>query len=187
MRDIYIYIVCFLRRSSVFGTAKYFCGVGATALRAKGSGFAHNPMTSLARGSFEKDTPNALSIPPSAVGVPEDCWPCSNARTSRKLERQRRPYATFSPQIPYWLGWHLSRRDASIRAAIPPPYARRAVISIEDKFLHSRVVTIVSNICIYRPIGRIVESSGRISFGESLGEECKCRTRLRPIYSKIRL
>ena len=98
--------VCFLRRSSVFGTAKYFCGVGGTALRAKGSGFAHNPMTSLARGSFEKDTPNALSIPPSAVGVPEDCWPCSNARTSRKLERQRRPSATFPPDpLLAWLAF----------------------------------------------------------------------------------
>ena len=138
----------------MFGTAKYFCGVGATTLRAKGSGFAHNPMTSLARGSFEKDTPNALSIPPSAVGVPEDCWPCSNARTSRKLERQRRPSARLFHPDPYWPGWHLSRRDASIRAALPPPYARRAVISIEDYFpTNSRVSSsfynrLKYNICI---------------------------------------
>lgn len=84
-------IVCFPRRSAVFGTV---LGVGGS-VAGKRTAFAHNPMTSLARGSFEKDTRNALSIPPSTVGVSKDCLAVFQRTNQQKARSQRLPSATF--------------------------------------------------------------------------------------------
>lgn len=75
----------------MFGTV---FGVGGS-VAGKRAAFAHNPMTSLARRSFEKDTRNALLIPPSPVGVSKDCLAVFQRTNQQKTRSQRRPSATF--------------------------------------------------------------------------------------------
>lgn len=94
--------VCSLRRSSCLArpsTGAVLLGWGDIA--GKRAAFAHNPMTSLTRESFEKDTLNALSIPPSRRRF-EGLLDVFQRTNPAEAEGTEAHTSTRLPADPYW-------------------------------------------------------------------------------------